>query len=100
MFSKLIRTRTPLTLLGILMVLSEFVHGIGLVALAGAVPLVLGVALSFAPVRVTEREPIELRGPVTGRCPLRERRRIPHRCSGRATPLHRDADTGTTVHAA
>nr|BFE35476.1 hypothetical protein GCM10010200_077270 [Actinomadura rugatobispora] len=50
-----------------LLALSEFVHGVGQVSLAGIVLVVLGLVLFFVPSGASGRPPITLRSPVSGR---------------------------------
>jgi hypothetical protein len=67
MHKTMARFRTPLLLLGVLLTLSEFVHGADQVSLAGLVLLALGAVLFFVPAHGSGRAPITVRSPVSGR---------------------------------
>ncbi|XVQ13994.1 M23 family metallopeptidase [Spirillospora sp. CA-255316] len=67
MHKAMARFRTPFILLGVILMLSESVHGADQVSLAGIALLALGAVLFFVPARGSARPPITLRSPVSGR---------------------------------
>ncbi|MFB4306655.1 M23 family metallopeptidase [Actinomadura sp. GTD37] len=67
MHRRIARFRTLFILLGLLLALTEPLHGAGALFIAGVVLIVCGLALFFVPSGGADREPVVVRGPVRGR---------------------------------
>lgn len=61
------RFRTLFILVGILLSLTEPLHGVGWLSIAGIVLIVGGIVLFFVPSGGSDREPVVVRSPVRGR---------------------------------
>ncbi|NKZ02928.1 M23 family metallopeptidase [Actinomadura latina] len=67
MLRTIARFRTVCLLLGILLALTESLHGVAALFWAGAALIVAGIVLFFVPSGASDREPVVVRGPVRGR---------------------------------
>ncbi|TDD83605.1 M23 family metallopeptidase [Actinomadura darangshiensis] len=67
MLRTIARFRTLFILLGLVLVFTQSLHGVGALGAAGAALIVLGVAMLFVSGGTPDRDPVVVRGPLRGR---------------------------------